>query len=165
MPDHITGTLVESFLSCKRQAWLMAHELNPRQDFEFLELGRLVHEESYKRTSKEVIVGNMRLDLIREKNGKILVGEVKKSSHNLSSAIMQLCFYLNQLNDFGVEATGQLFFPEERKKLLVELTSERRQQLDEVLSAIQSLMASPSPPPYVHGKFCTHCAYFEFCAS
>jgi len=111
------------------------------------------------------VVGNMRLDLIREHNGKILVGEVKKSSHNLLAATVQLCFYLKQLNDMGVEATGQLFFPEERKKVPIEFTPERSQQLEKILADIQSLMALSAPPPYVRGKFCAHCAYLEFCAS
>lgn len=165
MPDHITGTLIWYYFVCKRQVWLMAHELNPREDYDRLELGRLLHEESYKRDDKEIIIGDVRLDLIREEHGKILVGEVKKSSHFTLPAIMQVCFYLRQLKERGVDAEGQLLFPTERKKLKVELSGENERQLDAAISEIHFLMALPAPPPYVYGKFCAHCAYFEFCAS
>lgn len=165
MPDHITGTLIWYYFVCKRQVWLMAHELNPREDYDRLELGRLLHEESYKRDDKEIVIGNVRLDLIREEHGKILVGEVKKSSHFTLPAIMQVCFYLRQLKQLGVEASGELLFPKERKKLPVALTAENERQLDMAIADIQSLMMLPAPPPYVYGKFCSNCAYFEFCAS
>jgi len=143
----------------------MAHELNPREDYDRLELGRLLHEESYKRDDKEIIIGDVRLDLIREEHGKILVGEVKKSSHFTLPAIMQVCFYLRQLKERGIDAEGQLLFPKERKKLKVELSDENERQLDAAISDIRLLMALPAPPPYVYGKFCAHCAYLEFCAS
>lgn len=143
----------------------MAHELNPREDYDRLELGRLLHEESYKRDDKEIIIGDVRLDLIREEHGKILVGEVKKSSHFTLPAIMQVCFYLRQLKERGIDAEGQLLFPKERKKLKVELSDENERQLDAAISDIRLLMALPAPPPYVYGNFCAHCAYLEFCAS
>lgn len=165
MPDHITGTLIWYYFVCKRQVWLMAHELNPREDYDRLEIGRLLHEESYKRDDKEIVVGDVRLDLIREEHGKILVGEVKKSSHFTLPAIMQVCFYLRQLKERGVDAEGQLLFPKERKKLKVELSAENERQLDEAISDIRSLMAQPQPLPYAPCKFCGKCAYLEFCAS
>ena len=165
MPGHITGTLIWYYFVCKREVWLMARELNPREDYDRMELGRLLHEESYKRNDKEIIIGDVRLDLIREEHGKVLVGEVKKSSHFTLPAIMQVCFYLRQLKERGVDAEGQLLFPKERKKLLVELSPENERQLDEAISNIRLLMALPAPPPYVRGKFCAHCAYLEFCAS
>lgn len=165
MPDHITGTLIWYYFICKREVWLMAHEVNPREDFERLELGRLLHEESYKRDDKEIVIGNVRLDLIRESDGKILVGEVKKSSRFVRPEMMQLCFYLRQLRQLGVEASGQLLFPKERKKLSVELTTENESLLDAAIAEIQCITNMPCPPSYVAGKFCAHCAYFEFCAS
>ena len=44
--DRVTGTLIWYSTICKRQIWLMAHELNPDEDHELLELGRFLHEES-----------------------------------------------------------------------------------------------------------------------
>ncbi len=143
----------------------MAHEVNPREDYEKLALGRLLHENSYNRDNKEILIGNVRLDLIREEGGKILVGEVKKSSRYVTPEIMQLCYYLRTLKQLGVEAHGQLMFPSERRKLPVDLTPENEHELDAAINAITTLMAAPSPPSYTYGKFCAHCAYFEFCAS
>jgi CRISPR-associated exonuclease Cas4 len=165
MPDHVTGTLIWYWFVCKREVWLMAHELNPREDFEKLQLGRLVHEEAYKRDDKEITIGNVRLDLIREKEGRVLVGEVKKSSSFVEPEIMQLTFYLRELRNMGVDADGQLMFPTERRKLAVELTPESEQKLDAAIADIEHIMAANVPPPFERTHFCGQCAYFEFCAS
>lgn len=143
----------------------MAHELNPREDFEKLQLGRLVHEEAYKRDDKEIMVGNVRLDLIREQEGHILVGEVKKSSAAVEPEIMQLSFYLRELRSMGIAAEGQLMFPTERRKLAVQLTPESEQKLDVAIADIQRIMAAETPPPFERTHFCAQCAYLEFCAS
>ena len=165
MPDHVTGTLIWYWFICKREVWLMAHELNPREDFEKLQLGRLVHEEAYRRDTKEVVIGNVRLDLIREKEGRILVGEVKKSNSFVEPEIMQLAFYLRELRKLGIEADGQLMFPTERRKLPVELTRENEQKLDAAIAEIEHIMSAQRPPPFERTHFCSQCAYLEFCAS
>ena len=54
----------------------------------------------------------------------MVVGEVKKTSKFKESARMQLLYYLKQLKDMGIQATGFLAFPKEKKKEEIILTAE-----------------------------------------
>jgi len=49
MVEDISGTLVQSYSICKRQSWLMAHQVTPDQDYYYLEMGRFLDTESYDR--------------------------------------------------------------------------------------------------------------------
>jgi len=121
--QKVTGTLIWYYYICPREVWLMAHELSSNQEDPFLEIGRLIQEDTYRREKKEITVGNMKIDLIKRKNDEIVVGEVKKSSRFEKSATMQLAFYLYNLKKRGVDAKGELLIPKERKRIPVELTS------------------------------------------
>lgn len=93
----------------------MAHELIPDQDNSFLELGRIIEENFYKRESKYYQVENMKLDLVRKEKEYLLIGEVKKSSRYEKSMVMQLVFYLKKLKEFGLNVIGEVLIPKERK--------------------------------------------------
>jgi len=67
---QITGTLIWYYYICPREVWLLSHELSPDQKDSFLEMGRLLQEDSYKREKKEITVGNMKIDLIKKANGE-----------------------------------------------------------------------------------------------
>lgn len=47
----------------------------------------------------------------------------------MKSAKMQLLYYLDTLRQMGMDAKGELLFPEERKKESVEWTEEAKQEL------------------------------------
>ena len=65
MSTEITGTLVWYYAICPREAWLMAHEMEPEKEFELLAEGRLNQEAHYKRATKELELPGMRLDQVR----------------------------------------------------------------------------------------------------
>jgi len=159
----ITGTLIWYYYICQREVWLMAHEMNPETENIFLELGRLVHEDSYPREEKGFAAPGMKIDLLREKNGRLIVGEVKKSSRFTESATMQLAYYLWRLKGMGVEARGELLVPGERKRIPVKLTEELESKLEKAVQDIQKIIVQEIPPPPVHIPFCRNCAYREFC--
>lgn len=162
----ITGTIVESFLICKRQAWLMAHQIIPDQDDSYLELGRLIDETSYLDERKKINLENMVIDLIKTEDKTLLIGEIKKSSKAQESAKLQLIFYLFKLEEnFGIKATGILLFPEEKRKIRVELTEENKTLISEMIEEINNLILQELPPPVSKNKYCVHCAYKEFCWS
>lgn len=161
--ESVTGTLVWYYYICHREVWLMAHELNPEKENPFLELGRLTHEESYSREKKEFTAPGMKIDLLREKDGKLVVGEIKKSSHSTESATMQLVYYLWRLREMGIEASGELLIPKERKRISVELTKELEHRLENALEDIQRIVMIETPPPSKWNTFCRNCAYAEFC--
>ncbi len=143
----------------------MSHELNPEQDNSLIELGRVIHESSYKRDEKEISFGGMKIDLIRKENGNIIVGEVKKSSRFELPSKMQLAYYLYRLKKEGIEAKGELLFPKEKKRVVVELDADLIKELEEAIREMQEIIAQERPPEARKTGFCAKCAYAEFCWS
>jgi len=141
----------------------MAHELNPNQEDPFLEIGRLFHQDTYRRERKEINVGNMKIDLIKRRDGETVVGEVKKSSRFERSATMQIAFYLYRLKQAGINTKGELLIPKEKKKIPVELTSEIEDELKQTFHQIKGIINQDAPPKPVKNKYCSNCAYREFC--
>ncbi len=161
----ITGTLIQSYKICRRQTWLMAHQIVPDQENQYIEIGRLIDEESYSREKKKVHLENVVLDFVTSDDGDVIVGEVKKSSRAQDSARMQLAFYLQKLKQSGLDAKGILMFPEERKRVVVELTPELEKELEEMTDEIQKIILQELPPPPKKIGFCKNCGYKEFCWS
>src|SRR5215218_2580730 len=122
MSTEITGTLVWYYTICPREAWLMAHEMEPPREFELLVEGRLNQEAHYKRATKELSLPGMKLDQFRREGGKLIVSEVKKSSRFLPATRLQLGYYLWRLQEEGIEASGEILVPKERKHEVVEIT-------------------------------------------
>ena len=143
----------------------MSRELIPDQDNSFLEIGRLVEENFYKRESKGFNVGNMKIDIVRKGAESILIGEVKKSSRHEKPAIMQLTFYLLKLKESGIKSEGEILIPKERKRIKVILTEEIETELKNTIREIEKIIQQDKPPPKERIKFCTNCAYREFCWS
>jgi len=161
----VTGTLLWYYYVCKREVWFMARELNPDQDNPFLEIGRIIEESFYKRESKGFDVANMKIDLVKKEGDSVLIGEVKKSSRFEKPAIMQLSFYLLKLKENGIIAKGEILIPKERKKISVELNKEVEGELKSVMGEIENIMMKNEPPEKEKIRFCTNCAYREFCWS
>lgn len=165
MSTQITGTLVWYYAICPREAWLMAHELEPEKDFDLLAEGRLNQEAHYERATKELSLPGMRLDQVRREGDRLIVSEVKKSSRFLPATRLQLGYYLWRLENEGMEASGEILVPEERKREVVELTTEMKEEVERVVARIEALIELPVPPPAEKIPFCKRCAYAEFCWS
>lgn len=162
---HINGTLIWYYYICPREVWLMARQITPDDDDPNIVVGRFIHEQSYRREKKEIAVAHSKIDLVKRKNGTVIVSEVKKSSRYLHSSRMQLLFYLKQLNDHGIQAEGELLFPEERKKIEVVLTEKATKELQETEETILKLANKSTPPPPKKISFCRNCGYREYCWS
>ncbi len=143
----------------------MARQLTPWQENPFIEIGRLISEESYQRERKEIRLENIVIDLLKTEGENIVIGEVKKSSRYEKSARMQLAYYLWRLKQLGISATGQLMFPKEKKKVMVILTEEIEDELTYAQRQIKSIIQMETPPPLQKIKFCPKCGYREFCWS
>lgn len=159
MDIEVTGSLVQSYNICKRQVWLMAHQIIPDQEHPYIEIGRLIDDNSYDRDRKKIHFENVVLDLVRIDKDNLLIGEVKKSSRAESSAKMQLLFYLYKLKQSGIVAKGQLLFPEERKREIIELTLEAEDQITKSIEKIKEIIQKEKAPAFLNGKreksFCT----------
>lgn len=165
MSTQVTGTLVWYYAICPREAWLMAHEMEPEREFELLAEGRLNQEAHYKRATKELSLPGMRLDQVRREGDKLIVSEVKKSSRFLPATRLQLGYYLWRLDREEIEASGEILVPEERKREVVELTPELKTEIEGTVAEIEALVREPVPPPALKIPFCKRCAYAEFCWS
>ncbi len=165
MSTQITGTLVWYYAICPREAWLMAHEMEPEREFDLLAEGRLNQEAHYKRATKELSLPGMRLDQVRREGGRLIVSEVKKSSRFLPATRLQLGYYLWRLDKEEIEASGEILVPEERKRETVELTPALRTEVERTVATIETLLREPVPPPAKKIPFCKRCAYAEFCWS
>jgi CRISPR-associated exonuclease Cas4 len=159
----ITGTDIWYYYICKREVWLMKHQIAPDQEDESLDIGRLVSETYYQRNKKEISIGNIVVDRVRQEDGQLVIGEVKKSSRYMKSAKMQLLYYLDTLKQMGVNAKGELLYPEERKKEIVEWTEEAKQELERAMEDIRRIARMPVPPAPEKIHFCGKCAYREYC--
>lgn len=159
----VTGTHIWYYYICKREVWLMIHQIAPDQDDDNVDLGRFINEHSYQRNKQEVLIGNIKVDRVRREDGKLIIGEVKKSSRFKESARYQLLYYLCTLKEMGIEAQGELLFPEEKKKETVILTEEDEEQLEIAVADIRRIARRLVAPKPIKINFCRRCAYREYC--
>ncbi|MEW6687212.1 MAG: CRISPR-associated protein Cas4 [Candidatus Edwardsbacteria bacterium] len=164
VPDKsITGTLIWYYYICHREVWLMAHQLEPSQENPFIEIGKLISEESYSRERKQIHLENIVIDVLRRDDGQVIVGEVKKSSRFENSAKMQLAFYLYNLKEKGIEAKGELLFPREKKRIEIFLKPEIENEIKKAKAEIKTIIGLEKPPEAKKIRFCRKCGYQEFC--
>ena len=159
----IVGSLVNAYIICHRKAWLMYRQISPDEDNTLLHIGRLIQSQSYSRERKEVRLEHLSLDLIRRNDEDLIVAEVKKSSRVLEAAEMQLAFYLYELRGMGIEAKGELLFPEERRRERIILDENLAQKVERIKENILGLVLQETAPLPERTSLCEKCAYAEFC--
>ena len=159
----MNGTLIWYYFICKREVWLMARNLGPDQEDSNIDFGRFLNEQVYQRDKKEISIGNIKLDILKKDKGQLIVGEVKKSSKFIESARMQLAFYLYELENKGINATGVLMFPKEKKREEIQLTDSLRKMLDNTINDILEIIYESKPYPPKKINYCRNCGYNEFC--
>jgi len=162
MPQ-ITGNLINAYYVCKRKLWLYAHKINPDINHPLLELGRLYDSYSYRRDKKEISTEGMKIDLIKWRNGELVVGELKKSSKFELSAKMQLAYYLYRLKEQGIDIEGELLIPKERKRKRIKLDNNLIKELKSVICEIEDMIKKEKAPAQKMMKYCKSCAYCDFC--
>lgn len=155
-----TGTQVNYYFVCRRKLWLFSHNLEMEHASELVHIGKLVHETSYERKFKEIELGNIKIDFL-EKGCEI--HEVKKSKRIEKAHAYQLLYYLYYLKRLGVIAKGVINYPLLRKKVDIELTQDKEQEMEEILMEIEKLLMQSSPPEAEKKHYCRKCSYFELC--
>jgi len=160
---RVLGSFVQAYLICPRQVWLMSRQIAPDEDNVHLALGRLIGAQAYGRERKEVRFEHLTIDLVQRGGRHLVVGEVKKSSRAREAARMQLAFYLYELREMGIEAEGELLFPEERRRERLVLDPELARQVENLKARVRVLILAPSAPLPTRIRFCARCAYAEFC--
>lgn len=159
----ITGTDVWYYFVCKRETWLNVHKIAPDEDDENIEIGRFIHEYSYGREKKEIAIDSIRIDHVKREKEEWIVKEVKKSSKFLTSSKYQILYYLYVLKQKGINAKGELLFPEEKRREKIELTEEAIIELEKAIEGIKTIAKLSVPPPPKKISFCRKCGYREYC--
>jgi CRISPR-associated exonuclease Cas4 len=124
-------------------------------------LGKLIHEHSYPRQRKEILIdGVIKIDFLDDE----AVHEVKKSNRMEDSHIGQLLYYIYSLRQKGVDIRkGIINYPKQRRTTEVELTSEKELEIEEILKQIEKIKTMTQPPDVLNAKICKKCGYEEFC--
>ncbi|WAM33903.1 CRISPR-associated protein Cas4 [Caldicellulosiruptor morganii] len=159
----VKGSTIQAYIVCKRQAWLLSRNISPAGDNPFLEIGKLISQEYYKHDKKEVFFDGVVLDLIRNENEVLLVGEIKKSSKSKNAAMTQLKFYLYKLFKSNINARGKLLIPEEKKTFDVVLSFDDIRDIENLIEEISQFLSRSLPPEPQKIKACSKCSYKEFC--
>jgi CRISPR-associated exonuclease Cas4 len=160
---NVTGTYVWYYCICKREVWLLSHAIAPDQDNIYMDIGRFLHKTTYERDRKETDFHGMKFDILKNKDGNLVIGEIKKSSRYMESARMQLLLYLSELEKEGIQAEGLLLVPTEKKRETVILDAEAKEKLIEIKKGILNIVNLEKPPPPVKCQYCKKCAYSEMC--
>jgi CRISPR-associated exonuclease Cas4 len=165
---RIGGTEVHYYVLCPRKLWWFSHGMEQEHSggsasHQNVELGLLLHEESYRdRTKKDLLIDDLlRLDFTESG----AVHEIKKSRGGHRATLYQLLYYLYYLKcEKGIETTGVLDYPKERRREEVTLTPEREAEVEEILEEVQRTREQPTPPKVPKPMaICKKCAYEELC--
>lgn len=131
-------------------------------DNDDINIGKLLHENSYKRERKEIRVDNIVIDFVKFED-KLTIFEVKKSSKLTIGALYQLYYYLYILKKAGFEADGMLVYPREKKREKIVLTDEIIEELDEIILDIIEIAKYETPPKCDVKPYCKRCSFMELC--
>ncbi len=166
---NIAPSIFNAYNICPRQAWLMSRNLSADQQNSYIEIGKLIDENSFSRDNKGIYLADIgaMIDMITKKDGTYIIAEVKKSSKMLESSIWQLKYYLYLLkNKKKINIKGLIKVPREKISKEVELTDEDEEKIDSIL--LQLTKSIEADHPVVLKKqlrFCKKCAHYEFCWS
>lgn len=160
-----TGTHVNYYIICSTKLWLFTHQLSMESQSQNVKIGKFIHETSYSREKKDVIIDNkIGIDFIRE-GDKLIVCEVKKSKRMEKAHRYQLYYYLYYLQKVkGIEnVEGRILYPTRKETETIAFDEEIIGEIERVLKEIRKITSLPAPPKPIYKKYCRKCAYFEFC--
>jgi len=162
-------SIFNAYNICKRQAWLMMRNLSADQYNEFIEIGRLLDQNSFSREKKKIYLAdlNATIDMVIRDGEIYYVAEIKKSSKTLKSGILQLKYYLFLLEKRkGIKTNGIIKIPKEKISKKIALTLEDKKKIEDILEEMHEVLKSEVIPK-IDKKLssCKNCGHFEFCWS
>lgn len=161
--SKINGTQINYYFICKTKLWFFSHNIQMEHESDNVALGKQLHENSYKKEKEFLIDDLINVDFIKSTN-PIEIHEVKKTKSMEKSHEFQLLYYMYYLKHKKEikDIIGYIDYPLNRKKLKIELTEEKENQLNGILEDIKNIIVGEIPKPK-KSKICRKCAYFEFC--
>jgi CRISPR-associated exonuclease Cas4 len=107
-------------------------------DNEDINIGKLIHEKSYSRETKNINLGEVAFDFVK-KGKEAAIFEIKKSSKLEKPAKYQLYYYLWYVKQTGKEIKGVIVYPKEKKKEELKLTPEIEIEIEDIVKNIKKL--------------------------
>lgn len=157
----ITATQINYYFVCHRELWLFSHQINMEQNSELVSLGKLLHEDSYKRQNKEIQIGPIKIDFIG-KDG--IIHEIKKSNKMERAHIWQVKYYIYYLKKLGVkDLKGEIDYPKLKKTETVTLSKQDEVEMEKILKDIEKIINYGNMPKVINKKSCKKCSYYELC--
>lgn len=158
----MTGTLINYYYVCKRKCWLFYNKINLEDNSEDIRIGKVLHSLKESKNS-EIQIDDIKIDKLTSN----YVIEFKKTNSSIESDIMQVLNYLNVLKSKGVERKGKLSYFDTNdnnpKTLIIELSNDNKLLLDSKIKEIEKFLEQDKPPIFNKCKYCTKCAYYEYC--
>jgi CRISPR-associated exonuclease Cas4 len=157
----ITGTEFNYYHICKRKLWLFSHDIQMEQNSDAVYMGKLIHEHSYPRKDKEILIdGAIRIDFLDDEG----VHEVKKSDKMEDSHIAQTLYYIYCLRRKGMDIRkGVINYPKQRRTTDVFLTEEKEAEITATIEEIKQIKMLEAPPDVLNATICKKCSYEDFC--
>ncbi len=76
-PARITGTKINYYFICQRKLWLFSRDISMEQTSGAVAIGKLIHEQSYERANKELMIDEtIKIDFVGKDK---VIHEVKKA--------------------------------------------------------------------------------------
>jgi len=126
-----------------------------------VEIGSVIHENTYTRKRKEIELDGIKIDFFEKKSG--IINEIKKSKAVEEAHIWQLKYYLYHFNKLGINVKGQIDYPLIRRRELITLNQDDHNKIEEILNNIDQIIAYETPPEKIKSKICKKCSYYELC--
>lgn len=162
--SRITGTQIAYYIVCKRKLWLFSHQIEMEKYSDYVSIGKLISEESFKREKfKEIAIGEtLKIDFLKI-GDEIVVHEVKKSRKLEDAHIWQVKYYIYSLKKIGVKCRyGVIHYPKLMRKIEVKFSDQDLETIEKITKDLRALLKGDVPPPK-KVPYCGKCAYYQFC--
>lgn len=160
MTIEVGGLHMQYYAICKRKLWLYSRQISFETENDRVIEGTLLHESSYKRKDKELMVGDFaKIDVIDSE----FVQETKLSSKMKKADEMQLLYYLYLLKKRGIEKRGKIAYTKEKKVIEIELNENNESKIRKSIAEIYKIIENDTAPKLKKLPYCKSCAYYDFC--
>lgn len=157
--EDINGTIVKSYIACKRQGALAIRSMAPLLQDPNIQMGSVYA----KIRGKNRRFGGIEIDEV-SKRKHIIVKEYKKTFSNIEASKMQLLYYMyslkNELKCKSIE--GYVISEETDEKLHLVLDGQNTKIVEEMISEIVQL-SKGEIPEFEKKELCLRCAHNMYC--
>lgn len=159
---RITGTEINYYFVCKKKLWLFSRQITMEQNSQRVEMGKTIHEDSFKRENKELLIDDT---ILIDFSGKELTVHETKFTKALDNASRyQLLYYLFYLEKKGIEGIkGVIHYYHNKSTESITLTDNIRKELVEIISETNTVKQLTTAPLVEKKKICSKCSYYELC--